>query len=242
MQQSEGIVTQRVVRWASYDLPIQVLINPFPGKEEDGARCRELMTQAFQSWEDATMGLLSFKPVSQNGYRMIRVYWQQISQGISGNCQIAVGDDSHIQSANIEIGMAKDMLQRPEQLTRVMLQQVGRALGLAPSRNPEDVMYNGPKGSECLSLDDCRAVIWNYRLSAGSTFGDLARELRIPTPDSIYGLIDPLDEFSLQLMSGQAPITGAAGPSQSSDSLDSQQDFLAQQGRYQVSVRKNPGS
>lgn len=160
-----------VVRWSAEAMPLKVAINTAHAPLQADA----LVRQALATWQKASAGKVSFTVVSKPTLADINVSWaKQLTHNRLGVSPFeAMGN--RITKADVTVATHDPVQGLPlerEALARVILHEVGHALGLqGHSANPQDVMYfsNTPQTSAMLTPRDVKTLGLLYTLTPDIT-------------------------------------------------------------------------
>ena len=147
-----------------------------------------------------------------------------------------------MRSAGVEIGISDEVFGQQDSKERIyltILHEIGHALGLDHSRSPLDAMSGHGRHPSVtgLSMNDICALLWNYSMPPGLNLPDMAAEIGAPVADSLYDLLVPLDKWYLGMLEGGPQVSGLAFQGDAAR-LQSEQDFLAQHGKFQIVASK----
>jgi predicted Zn-dependent protease len=150
-------------RWAKTDLPI--LWFAAPGFD------RDFLEKAMAEWESASQGKLRFEAAKRT--QDARLHFEWIDQSVIGRDYEVGHTNRRVEGGRIlsaEISMMRHPIidrhlsetQQKQRFYTTLLHELGHALGVEHSNNPEDVMYYRGWQNEHLSVQDIQRVCLLY--------------------------------------------------------------------------------
>jgi len=111
----------------------------------------ELANWAFEAWQKASNGLLEFDRVDDPQHAQIRVLWASGQAGLYGETRRIEVDGkpgANVYVLPTPLGPHDDRLMRDAVVYLTCLHETGHALGLAHTREFEDIMYSFQYGGD----------------------------------------------------------------------------------------------
>lgn len=149
----EGLQRYRHFRWYPEEFPLKIYIPPIQSAVENPDMYASIIKNAFSAWQQHLPGL-QFVWVNHPEEASIRVKWVEHfpeSEGIWGQALFPVPQPPRFQTHKSEIHLALRAQQgtgigtgsplfSSEELMAIATHEVGHALGLPHSKDPEDIM------------------------------------------------------------------------------------------------------
>lgn len=149
----DGLARYRYFRWYPEEFPLKIYVPPVPFEAPDPAAYVSLVQRAFMAWSQP-FPALRFAFVNSPAEAQIKVKWVEHfpeSEGIWGQALYPVPQPPRYQTHQSEVHLALRAQQgtavgtgspffSQEELMAIAIHEVGHALGLPHSKNPEDIM------------------------------------------------------------------------------------------------------
>ncbi len=162
-----------VLRWETRKMPLRVHLPPPPeGLAADPAAVLDAVRDGVTDWADvAGPGLPGFAFVDDPGAADIPIVWERAPSGdwYIAHCVLepTLGPDRFRVARILVTTRYRGVEASLEDLYRIMLHEVGHALGLGHSPDPGDIMYAHSLTARGLSERDRATLRRLYRLPIG---------------------------------------------------------------------------
>ena len=167
----------KIIKWTKECFPLPVFIAPFTFysmSQSDRYIYMNMVIDALNTWESISNGRFSFTMANSLHDSQMNVEWRRVDRKSLGNCTFNYNNDSLIYSAEVSIGISDGIIHQKymdeSEVYHTILHEIGHALGLGHSNNPEDIMYTPHQyGVVKLSQRDINSVRWLYDLPVGTS-------------------------------------------------------------------------
>lgn len=203
----QSLQNGRIIRWginANERLSLKVYIAPFRfySKIDEDFKYREMVLRAFDTWQKASGGRISFEFAPSLMYSQINLDWKRVDRQALGYCHFNVDNNNRLYSAEVQIGISDGIIHQDymaeDEVYHTILHEIGHALGLGHSPYEQDIMYSPHKyGVINLSKQDKLTLKWLYKFNSGVTPYEVGSKYGFPTND--------LDEIVMKLIEKNEP-------------------------------------
>lgn len=159
-------------------MPLCVYVAPYrwykSSSEVESYKYKQMVINAFNTWQSALSGMVTFNIVSNLNDSHINIEWRRVERKSLGNCQFNYDNLGRFYSAEVNIGLSDGIIHRKymdeNEVYHTILHEVGHAIGLGHSPNVEDIMYTPHQyGRVNLTINDVQTARFLYKFDVGKT-------------------------------------------------------------------------
>ena len=185
-------------------MPLRIFIAPlrFYSKQGQDYKYRQMVLDALQTWQTASMGKVTFAIVNSLNESQINLDWKRVDRQALGHCYFSFDAQNRLYSAEVKIGISDGLIHKDymaeDEVYHTILHEIGHTLGLGHSPAENDIMYTPHKyGSVALSNSDKLTLQWLYKLNIGATADEISSR------NNVHG--NDIDEIVSKLIQKNIP-------------------------------------